>query len=191
VPDAATWMMKTHGLRMKPIARLSGKRGSVASRHASRRVERVSGQRIARGGKMDADLMGAAGHELDSDQRRLASPFDDAHVALGRLAGGMDGVHASQPPMRNPADGNVDEELIVSYDTANQRPVHAPNLSFLPLCRQGGSRLRVPGEQGNSRRTPAQPVERGSAWIVGPREGEEGAEEVAPARESRETARLG
>lgn len=63
-------------MRMKVVSDISRQRGTVSSgwycRTATGAIERVVNQRMSGGGKVNADLVGAAGDEIDADQAPIA-----------------------------------------------------------------------------------------------------------------------
>ncbi len=161
---------------------------------ASGPVERIAHKGVVGCCEVDADLVGAAGDEIDVEQGATVGlvSVQDAADGAGRPAVGHGGVEGADLRVGNFADGRFNNKPVRHVGAGGKRPVDLPDSAVVkvpgksPLCQTRAYK------EDNAGRASAQAVDgRRFISIAFPYERQQGILKMVPARQDREARRFG
>lgn len=116
-------------MRVKVVSDVSRQRGTVSGgwncREAASAIKGVVNQRMSGGGKVNPDLMGAAGDEIDADQAPISVrvAVEDPAFRPGRFSRARWPVQVPGRGIGNPPDGYIHRKPIGHVRAGDERAV--------------------------------------------------------------------
>lgn len=186
-------------MRVKVVSDVSRQRGTVSicwhCRTATGAIERVVNQRMSRGGKVNADLVGAAGDEIDADQAPIAVrvAVEDPAFRPGGFSPARCRVQVSGRGKGNPPDGYIHRKPIGHVRAGDECTVDFAYTPVSEFLRKDSSCQLGTGEQNQARSSPTEAMEwRGARGfrVFFADAGEQGIPKVMAARQHGKAGRL-
>lgn len=152
-------------VRVKVVSGVSRQRGAISSsrygRAATGAIERVVNQRMSGGGKVNTDLVGAAGDEIDADQAPIAVriAIEDPAFGPGRLSPACCRIKVPGWGKGNPPDGYINRKPIGHVRAGDECAVDFAYTPVSEVLRKDASRQPGTGEQNQAGSSASQAME--------------------------------
>ena len=122
-------------LRVQQVTAITGQAGMTLQATAGF-IQRITEQRVAGIGHVNADLVRPAGRDLDTEQGLIVALFQDDRHAMRRLAAGARCLHRADQWMRHRANRHVDHEHLGARRAKSDGAIDLFHRVIAPRARQ-------------------------------------------------------
>ena len=152
-------------MRMKVVTCVTGERSTISSGcndgQATGTIQGIANQGMSRSCKVNPDLMGAAGDEIDADQAPIVVGIAVEHTAFrpGRFSRDSCRVQVPGRGIGNPADGYIHRKSIGHVRAGDERAVDLAYPTVSEILGKGSSCRFGTGKQNDARCSPPQAMQ--------------------------------